>query len=99
MRRALLFGLLLFCCSQVFSQSKKIIDYYPPRGEWVHRSPSALGLDSGALAAAIQFARDNESKAPRDQALAQAESLGKAEPYDEVLCPVMTWSVPTGLIA
>ena len=57
-----------------------------------------LGLDSGALAAAIRFARENESKAPRDQALFQAESFGRAEPYDEPVGPMKPRGEPTGII-
>ncbi|HEY4107973.1 serine hydrolase domain-containing protein [Puia sp.] len=98
MRRVLHFLLLLFWVLPVFSQSKTVTDYFPPRGEWAHRSPSALGLDSGALTAAIAFAREHEAKAPRDQALGQAESFGKAEPYDEIVGPMKTRGEPTGII-
>ncbi len=72
-------------------------DYFPPAGEWQHRSPGSLGLDSMALQAAIKFARDNEAKAPRDQALAQTESFGR-EPYDEPVGPLAPRGEPTGLI-
>ncbi|HLZ89563.1 MAG TPA: hypothetical protein VKQ52_20055, partial [Puia sp.] len=102
MKRALLpLFLLLFIAVELFAQSKRVngtADYFPPRGEWVHRSPGALGLDSGVLAAAIRFARDNESKAPRDQWLAQAESFGRAEPFDEPMGPMKPRGEPTGLI-
>jgi hypothetical protein len=95
MRRALFLPLLFFAFSYLPAQSKI---YFPPRGEWVHRSPGSLGLDSPALAAAIQFARANEAKAPRDQALAQEESFGRAEPFDEVVGPMKPRGEPTGLI-
>jgi hypothetical protein len=72
--------------------------YFPPRGEWQHRSPSALGLDSSALQDAIRYAREMESKAPRDQELAQAESFGKAEPFDEGIGPFKERGEPTGII-
>jgi hypothetical protein len=73
-------------------------DYFPPRGEWQHRSPAALGLDSAALQEAIRYAREMESKAPRDQELAQAESFGKAEPFDEGIGPFSGRGEPTGLV-
>jgi hypothetical protein len=95
MRRALFFLPLLFAAFSLFAQSK---NYFPPRGEWAHRSPAALGLDSGALASAVQFARENESKAPRDQALAQEESFGRAEPFDGIVGPMKPRGEPTGLI-
>ena len=73
-------------------------DYFPPRGDWEHRSPASLGLDSTKLAAAIQFARDNETKAPRDQELAQAESFGRNEPFDDPVGPMKERGDQTGLI-
>jgi len=87
---------LILCALDGRTQSKK--DYFPPRGEWVHRSPGALGLDSLRLAEAIRFARESEAKAPRDQALAQAESFGRAEPFDELVGPMKTRGEPTGII-
>src|SRR6185437_12477614 len=73
-------------------------DYFPPRGEWEHRSPGSLGLDSGKLADAIEFARASESKAPRDQELAQAEIFGRNEPFDEPVGPMKERGEETGLI-
>ncbi|HTR29095.1 MAG TPA: serine hydrolase [Puia sp.] len=72
--------------------------YFPSRYEWQRRSPGSLGLDSGALQEAIRFAREKESRAPRDQELAQAESFGKAEPFDEGIGPFKERGEPTGLI-
>ena len=72
--------------------------YFPPRGEWEHRSPGSLGLDSGKLTDAIEFARASESKAPRDQELAQAESFGRNEPFDEPVGPMKERGEQTGLI-
>jgi CubicO group peptidase (beta-lactamase class C family) len=73
-------------------------NYFPPRGKWEHRRPAALGLDSTLLTAAIQFAQQNESKAPRDQELAQAESFGRNEPFDEPVGPLKDRGDQTGLI-
>jgi len=101
MKRLLLLPILLLYLPLLQAQSKKntgaAADYFPPRGEWSHRSPSLLGLDSTRLRDAIQFARDNESKAPRDQHLAQAESFGR-EPFDEPVGPLKERGEPTGLI-
>jgi hypothetical protein len=102
MKRLLLLSILLLHLSLVQAQSKKntpgaAADYFPPRGKWLHRSPALLGLDSSRLRDAIQFARDNESKAPRDQHLAQAESFGR-EPFDEPVGPLRERGEPTGLI-
>src|ERR1700760_1748463 len=71
--------------------------YSPAKGEWQHRSPPTPGLDSAALQDAIRYAREMETKAPRDQELAQAESFGK-EPFDEGIGPFKERGEPTGLI-
>jgi hypothetical protein len=104
MKRILLFSLLLFTLfASAQSKAKHFRDtgsagYFPPRGHWQHRSPSELGLDSAALQQAIGFARDNESKAPRNQELAQAESFGRSEPFDAGIGPFSERGEPTGLI-
>jgi hypothetical protein len=98
--KALLLPLLLLSSVTLSAQTKKTAaaaDYFPPAGEWQHRSPASLGLDSLSLQEAIRFARDNEAKAPRDQALAQAESFGR-EPFDDGIGPFATRGDPTGLI-
>lgn len=99
MRNLLPFLLFLLLSLTTFAQQKpnSAPAYFPPHGEWRHRSPSSLGLDSSALQAAISFARENETKAPRDQELAQAESFGK-EPFDEGIGPFKERGEPTGLI-
>jgi hypothetical protein len=98
--KTLLLPLLLLSSFILPAQTKKATtaaDYFPPAGEWQHRSPAALGLDSLSLQEAILFARNNEAKAPRDQALAQAESFGR-EPFDDGVGPFATRGEPTGLI-
>ncbi|GAA3926339.1 serine hydrolase [Chitinophaga oryziterrae] len=92
MKRIILFCLIISLGVTGFSQS-----YFPPRGQWQHRSPASLGLDSTKLAAAIQFAKDNESKAARNQEIAQALSFGK-EPYSDGVGPFSERGDPTGII-
>jgi CubicO group peptidase (beta-lactamase class C family) len=92
-----IFSLLLLATGLSLCAQKRA-DYFPPRGEWEHRSATSLGLDSGKLAEAIAFARASESKAPRDQELAQAESFGRNEPFDEPVGPMKERGDQTGLI-
>ncbi|HTI08313.1 MAG TPA: serine hydrolase [Puia sp.] len=72
-------------------------DYFPPAGQWQHRSPASLGLDSLKLQEAIRFAREHEARAPRNMELAQAESFGK-EPFGEGIGPFADRGDPTGII-
>jgi CubicO group peptidase (beta-lactamase class C family) len=78
-------------------KSKPVTDYFPPAGEWEHRSPASMGLDGDKLAAAVRFAADNEAKAPRDMELAQALSFGK-EPFSEGIGPFAERGAPTGIV-
>lgn len=96
--RKLLLPFLLLPLLSLHAQSQRTADYFPPRDEWQHRSPSALGLDSSALQAAIHFAQENESKLPRDQELAQALTFGRGEPFDEGVGPFKERGEPTGVI-
>lgn len=40
--------------------------YYPPAGEWQHKQPAEEGFDAGLLERAVEFAKTQESKMPRD---------------------------------
>jgi CubicO group peptidase (beta-lactamase class C family) len=97
MKRYITLFLLLTAGPGLFAQ-KQHPDYFPPRGQWEHRRAAALGLDSVQLDEAIRFARENESKLPRDQELAQAETFGKNEPFDEPVGPLKDRGDQTGII-
>jgi len=91
--------LLSFTSPTAFAQPGKQVspDYFPPAGEWLHRSPSSMGLDSMKLQEAIRFAGEKEAKAPRSMELAQVESFGK-EPFSEGIGPFANRGEPTGII-
>jgi CubicO group peptidase (beta-lactamase class C family) len=102
MKKSLLLPFLLLSVALLNAQSKakpdaRTPDYFPPRGEWQHRSPAAMGLDSQALEEVVRYAVENEAKAPRDQELAQALSFGR-EPFDDGVGPFKERGEPTGLI-
>ena len=52
--------------------------YFPPRGDWQRAEPAAVGLDPARLAEAVAYAQAHDNPAPRDQALALAQTFGKA---------------------
>jgi CubicO group peptidase (beta-lactamase class C family) len=72
--------------------------YFPERSDWQRRTPQQAGMDAAALDDAIKFAIANESKAPRDQALAQALSFGANEPFDNVIGPMRERAPLNGII-
>ena len=55
--------------------------YFPPRSDWQRAEPAAVGLDAARLAEAVAYAQAHDNPAPRDQALALAQSFGRNEPY------------------
>jgi len=73
------------------------VDYVPPPGQWATRSPAEVGFDEAALAAAIEYAVANETRQPRDLALAIPLSFSR-EPFDNLIGPTAPRGDPTGLV-
>ena len=72
--------------------------YYPGPGDaWERRAPEQVGMHAPRLAAAIAFARANETKAPRDLEAAHYQSFGR-EPFGEATGPFAVRGDPTGVI-
>lgn len=71
--------------------------YFPALNEWQSRSPSDAGFNPAKLSAAIELAKQSESKAPRDQELGQAQTFGR-EPFGEAIGPFKTRGDMTGII-
>src|SRR3954468_3647893 len=72
--------------------------YWPEPGvRWAHRAPSAVGIDSVQLAAAIAFAIANESKLPRDLERAHYQTFGR-EPFGAAAGPFRTRGQPSGVV-
>ena len=88
-----------FSFSQKNKENKTVVakDYFPSAQSWEHKDPSSIGLDSSKINAAIQFAKENEAKLPRNQEIAQAMTFGK-EPYSDAIGPLAERGEPTGII-
>jgi CubicO group peptidase (beta-lactamase class C family) len=99
--RAVAVALLILCPSLiVHAQPRAQSDgpYFPPRGEWQRRTPEQAGLNPTALAAAVEYAQANENRAPRDQAISQAQSFGDSEPHDAIIGPMSERGPMSGLV-
>jgi CubicO group peptidase (beta-lactamase class C family) len=71
--------------------------YYPELHDWQRRTPAQAGLDAQKLEQAVAFARDSESKAPRD--LEQEHYLRPApEPYGNAVGPFKPRGDVTGVV-
>lgn len=72
--------------------------YFPPADPiWERRAPAGVGMSQAAIDEAIAFANANESKMPRDLAVAHYLQWA-CEPYDAPLGPFRPRGEVTGLI-
>ena len=101
LRRQPLFWLILFLSISFYqpslAQRKKEQVYFPPAGQWERREPEAMGMNPQQLRQAIQFAIENEAKAPRSLKEAHYQGFGK-EPFGDAIGPFKERGAPTGLI-
>src|SRR6266852_5145440 len=88
----------VFITSSLPAQQKKNPVYYPLPGNWEHRSPQAMGMDSLLLQEAVQFAKDNETKESRDLKEAHYLSAFGREPFGYPLGPMKDRGPATGLV-
>lgn len=102
MKHLLLIPLIsLLITSNILSQRKPVNNnnvsaYFPEAGTWQHRE-AASAFDVNKLTEAIQFAKDHETKQPRNMELSQAMTFGK-EPFGEGIGPFADRGDPTGVI-
>jgi hypothetical protein len=72
--------------------------YFPPKNQWEEKPASTLGMDQKALDKAIQFARENESKADPNLKLAHYQSAFGREPFGFPIGPMKNRGEASGLI-
>ena len=70
---------------------------YVPGVTWEHRTPAQVGLDAARISAAIQFAKERESRAPRDLEEAHYQSFGR-EPFGSAVGPFKARGDAAGVI-
>jgi hypothetical protein len=93
MKRILLFAVLFV---SLLSQAQ-VKNYYPSANQWDVKSPTSFQIDTSKLNAAVQFAKDNESKNPKNLWLTQAMQFGK-EPFSDPIGPMASRGPASGLI-
>ncbi|MEY4278996.1 MAG: hypothetical protein RL377_1000 [Bacteroidota bacterium] len=86
--------ILLFIC---FSANAQVKNYFPPAGNWETKQASSFHFDTVLLNQAVQFAKDNETKYPKNLWLTQAMQYGK-EPFSDPIGPMEERGEATGLI-
>jgi hypothetical protein len=93
MKRVLLFAIFFV---SLLSEAQ-VKNYYPSTNQWEAKTPASFQIDSNKLNLAIQFAKDNESKTPKNLWLTQAMQFGK-EPFSDPIGPMASRGSASGLI-
>jgi hypothetical protein len=93
MKRILLFAIVFV---SLLGQAQ-VKNYYPSANQWDTKTPASFQIDSIKLNQAIQFAKDNESKNPKNLWLTQAMQFGK-EPFSDPIGPMASRGPASGLI-
>jgi hypothetical protein len=92
--RKLLLGIFLVGTIVSNAQSKL---YFPSQDKWETKSPTTFNLDTNKINQAIAFAKDNETKLPKNLWLSQAMQYGK-EPFSDPIGPMADRGPAAGLI-
>lgn len=95
-----LYLLLLFfvTASSAFPQKKaNPTHYYPEVNQWQTKTPEQIGMNAEKLAEAIAFAKEKESKLPRNLEVAHYQTFGK-EPFGDAIGPFADRGDATGLV-
>ncbi|MFC7356997.1 serine hydrolase domain-containing protein [Jejudonia soesokkakensis] len=72
--------------------------YFPERNVvWQNKSPEEYNIDSAKLAAAVDFAKENEYSGSKDLRIAILEGFA-SEPFHEILGPTKKRGGPAGMI-
>jgi hypothetical protein len=78
-------AVLLLVVAPAWTTAQQV--YYPGAADdWERRTPEQVGMDASLLEQAIQFAKDNETQAPRDLEQNHYLSFGR-EPHGEGIGP------------
>ncbi len=93
MKKQFLYILLCIC----FTANAQVKNYYPAPDNWEKKSASSFHIDSAILNQAIQFAKDNETKYPKNLWLTQAMQFGK-EPFSDPVGPMANRGPAAGVI-
>lgn len=72
--------------------------YFPPRGDWARRSPSAAGMDSAALERAVRWARDPEHAGWGPDLRRDLVEYLAGEPMNRILGPTKPRGDVTGVV-
>ena len=79
-------------------QQSSVQPYFPARGEWQKKDPSAVGLDKAKLQDAIAFAVAHENPNTKDLSVAIVNQFRSEAPYNTLIGPTQPRAGSNGLI-
>lgn len=98
MKKILLIVFTIASCLAVLGQKKTTPSYYyPDAHQWTKRAPAEVGMDPDKIQIAIAFAKEKESKNPRNLEVSHYQSFGR-EPFGEAIGPFAERGPSTGVI-
>src|SRR5688572_10643271 len=91
--------LILVICSSLVTAQKKAASpvYFPERNEWQTKQPSEVGVSADKLKEAVAFAKEKESKNPKNLEVSHYQSFGR-EPFGDGIGPFAERGPASGLI-
>ena len=99
-RRAVVLGMIAIAAATVTTvgQQSATQPYFPARGEWQKKDPSALGLDKAKLQDAIAFAVAHENPNTKDLSVAIVNQFRSEAPYNTLIGPTQPRAGSNGVI-
>jgi len=91
----LIYLIIQICLVQLLSAQTK--PYYPPANTWMTKTAAEVKFNQDKLQAAISFAREKESKNPRNLEVSHYQSFGR-EPFGDGIGPFAERGPATGMI-
>lgn len=79
------------------SRKRPFPAYYPPYGQWEHRQPEIMGVDTSLLNRAVTFAIENEIDYPKNLRIPILQTYGR-EPGFRIMGPVIDRGGPAGVV-
>ena len=80
-----------------FVANAQVKNYFPSAANWESKMPTVFDIDTNKLNQAVEFAKNNETKYPKNLWLSQAMQFGK-EPFSDPVGPMASRGGVSGII-
>ena len=90
-------AILPFLVFAVLITNAQVKNYFPNQTNWETKSPTFFNIDTNKISLAIEYAKINETKYPKNLMLTQAMQFGK-EPFSDPIGPMANRGPAAGII-